>query len=182
MIRTIGLVELNSIARGIEVADAMIKAADVHLLKANTICPGKYMVLISGDVGAVKASIEAGLEMGRECVVDELVLPSIHPQLILAINGTTQIEELKALGIVEYFSIAAAIVGADAAAKAASIELINLRLGVGIGGKGFIALTGDVSAVAESVEVAGRIGQENGMLVNKVVIPSPRKELLDQLI
>jgi microcompartment protein CcmL/EutN len=182
MIRTIGLLELNSITRGIETADFMLKAADVNLLKANSICPGKYIVLISGDVGAVKASIEVGLEIGKEHVVDSLVLPSVHPQLIKAINKTTEVDELRALGVLEFFSIATSIVAADTAAKAASVDLIELRLGFAIGGKAFITLTGDVSAVKEAIEAGARVGEETGMLVNKVVIPSPRKELLYELI
>lgn len=182
MIRTIGLLELNSIARGIETADFMLKAADVNLIRANAICPGKYIVLISGDVGAVKASIETGLEIGQEYVVDSLVLPSIHSQLIKAINKTTEVNELKALGVLEFFSIATSIVAADTAAKSALVDLIELRLGFAIGGKAFLTLTGDVSAVREAVEAGARIGEEAGMLVNKVVIPSPRIELLDELI
>lgn len=182
MIRTIGLVELNSIARGIEVADFMLKAAEVNLLRANSICPGKYIVLIAGDVGAVKASIEVGLEIGKEYVVDSLVLPSVHPQLIKAINGTTEIYELKALGVLEFFSIATSIVAADIAAKAALVDLIEIRLGFAIGGKAFITLTGDVSSVREAIEAGARAGEESGMLVNKVVIPSPRKELFDELM
>lgn len=182
MIRTIGLLELNSIARGIEVADIMIKAAEVKLLRANSICPGKYIVLISGDVGAVKASVEAGVEIGREFVVDKLVLPSVHPQLISAINGTTCINELYSLGVLEFFSIVASIVAADAAAKAAAVELIDIRLGFAIGGKAFVTLTGDVSSVKEAVEAGARVAEGAGMLVNKVVIPSPRKELFDKLL
>lgn len=182
MIRTIGLVELNSIAKGIETADFMLKAAEVDLLRANSICPGKYIVLISGDVGAVKSSLEVGLEVGSEHVVDSLVLPSVHPQLIKAINGTTEIDEFKSLGVLEFFNIATAIVAADTAAKAALVDLIEIRLGFAIGGKAFVTLTGDVSAVREAIEAGSRVGGDTGMLVNKVVIPSPRKELFNELL
>ncbi|SKC81596.1 BMC domain-containing protein [Maledivibacter halophilus] len=182
MIRTIGLLELNSIAKGIEVADNMIKAAEVELIRANSICPGKYIVLISGDVGAVKAAVEVGTEKGKEFVVDKLILPSIHPQLISAINGTTFINELCSLGVLEFFSVATSIVAADAAAKAASVDLIEVRLGFAIGGKAFVTLTGDVSAVQEAVKAGVKVANDTGMLVNKVVIPSPRRELFDKLL
>ncbi|WP_105617776.1 BMC domain-containing protein [Vallitalea okinawensis] len=182
MIRTIGLIELNSIAKGIEVADGMIKAASVDLLQSGTVCPGKYVILITGDVGDTKAAIEVGEEIGGPFVVNTLVLPSIHPDLISAINGATQVSQVNALGVLEFFSIATCIIAADEAAKAASVELIEVRLGFGIGGKAFITLTGDVSAVEASVEAGARVGQEGGMLVNQVVIPSPRKELFDKLL
>ncbi|SKC38128.1 BMC domain-containing protein [Maledivibacter halophilus] len=182
MIRTIGLIELNSIAKGIEVADFMIKAAEVNLLKANSICPGKYIVLISGDVAAVKASIEVGNVVGREFVVDKLILSNVHPQLIKAINGTVDINEFKSLGVLEFFSIATSIVAADTAAKSALIDLIDVRLGLGIGGKSYITLTGDVSSVTEAVEAGAISAKNTGMLVSKVVIPSPRKELFNELL
>ncbi len=182
MIRTIGLLEFNSIAKGIEAADAMIKAAEVRLLRANSICPGKYIVLIAGDVGAVKASIEAGLEIGGAFVVDQLVLPRAHPELIKAIHGTTQVSRVNALGVIEFFSIATAIVAADAAAKTASVELIEIRTGFAIGGKAFVTLTGDVSEVKEAVEAGTAVGEASGMLVNRAVIPSPGKELFDMLL
>ena len=50
----IGMVELNSIARGIETCDYMVKAAQVDLIRSSTVCPGKYMILIAGDTGDVK--------------------------------------------------------------------------------------------------------------------------------
>lgn len=182
MIRTIGLIELNSIGKGIESADAMIKAAEVNLLLSNSICPGKYIVLITGDVGAVKAAMEAGKEVGGSYIVDDLILPSVHPQLINAINGATQVGEVNAIGVMEFFSIATSIIAADAAAKAALVNLIEIRLGFAIGGKSFVTLSGDVSAVKEAVEAGSIIGQNNGMLVSKVVIPSPRKELFRKLL
>lgn len=182
MIRTIGLIELNSIAKGIETADAMLKAAEVNLILSNSICPGKYIVLISGDVGSVKSAVEVGKNIGREYIVDELILPSVHPQLINAINGATEIGDLNAIGAIEFFSIATSIVAADAAAKAASVNLIEIRLGFAIGGKSFVTLSGDISAVNEAVEAGSSIGKENGMLINKVVIPSPRKEVFEKLL
>ncbi|MCC5912232.1 MAG: BMC domain-containing protein [Clostridiaceae bacterium] len=182
MIRTIGLIELNSIAKGIEVGDAVIKVADVQLLKAHAVCPGKYILLICGDIGAVKTAIEAGQEIGKAYVVDHLTLPSVHPQLIEAIQGLNIVPEVSAIGVLEFFNIATSIVAADAAAKAASINLIEIRLGLSIGGKSFITLCGDVSSVQEAVEVGVAIGKERGMLVEKSVIPSPRKELFEKLL
>ena len=44
---TIGFLELNSIAKGIEVADAVLKAAEVELISAKPSCPGKYHILFS---------------------------------------------------------------------------------------------------------------------------------------
>lgn len=175
----IGMVELNSIARGIETCDYMVKAAQVDLLRASTVCPGKYLVLISGETGDVKASMAEGIKRGGECVVDTLMLPNVHPQLIPAISSTTQIPEKGAIGVLEFYSVASAIVAADVAAKAASITLIEVHIGYAIGGKGYVTLTGDVGAVREAVAAAA---QESELLVGTTVIPRPAPQLYESLI
>ncbi|MHC6179020.1 BMC domain-containing protein [Clostridium sp. JNZ X4-2] len=182
MIRTIGMIELNSIARGIQTADVMIKAAEVDLILAKTICPGKYIVLITGNVGAVKAAVESGRQLGEEYVVDTLLLPSVEEQVIPAINQSSGVTKLKDLGVMEFFSVTAAVVAADAAAKSADVQLIEVRLGMGIGGKSFVTLTGDVSAVKNAVTVGTNTALKSGMLVNKAVISGPSKELLQYLL
>lgn len=173
----IGLVELNSIARGIEAADAMLKAAQVELLEAKPVCPGKYIIMISGDVAAVQSSVDAGKSIGAGSVFDDFVLPSVHPDVIKAFSSSTSVPEIKALGIIETFSIASLIVAADTAAKAGQIDLIEIRIGMGIGGKSFVTLTGDVSSVTSSVEAGVVLASERGMLIEKVVIPSPHYNL-----
>ena len=106
----IGMVELNSIARGIETCDYMVKAAQVDLIRSSTVCPGKYMVLIAGDTGDVKAAMAEGIKRGGECVVDTLTLPNVHPQVIQAISMTTQVEKPGAVGVLEFYSVASALI------------------------------------------------------------------------
>lgn len=182
MIRSIGMLEFNSIARGIESADAMVKASDIDLLEAKTMCPGKYMVIISGDVGAVDASVKAGENTGRETVVNRLIIPNVHPELIQGILGTTTIPQNGAVGVLEFYSVASAVISADIALKAGMINLIEIRLGMGIGGKSFITLTGDVGSVKEAVESAGLAAKKDGMLLSQVVIPSLSKEVFNKLL
>lgn len=181
MIETIGFLEFNSIAKGIEATDAMLKAAEVRLIFAKPNCPGKYNVLITGDVAAVKSSIAVGIDVGAHNLIEYLEIPRVHPQVIKAINFSVMPEELNAIGILEYFSITASILGADSAVKAADVNLMDIRLGTGIGGKSFIVLTGDTSAVTEAIEVAAKIAEDSGNLICKVVIPNPRKELFESL-
>ncbi|MCD7736227.1 MAG: BMC domain-containing protein, partial [Lachnospiraceae bacterium] len=143
----IGMLELNSIARGIETCDYMVKAAQVDLLRSSTVCPGKYLILISGETGDVKASMAEGIKRGAENVVDSLLLPNVHPSVLPAITGTTQVPEYGAVGVLEYYSVASAVTAEDVAAKAANIVLIEVHIGYAIGGKGYVTLTGDVGAV-----------------------------------
>ncbi len=178
----IGIVETSSIARGYEVADAVLKRADVEIVVNRTICPGKYMVLISGDVDAVNASIEIGVKTGAHTVVDYFIIPNVHPDVFPAISGVSRLPEIQALGVIEGFSVASVIEAADAAVKAAEVKLINVHLAMAIGGKGYVTLTGEVGAVQAAVDAGAAVIEKKGLLVEKVVIPSPRKEIIEEYI
>ena len=179
---SVGLIELSSIAAGFEVCDAMLKTADVDLILARTICSGKYMVLVRGDVAAVRSSVDAGSCAGDFSVIDTFVIPNLDESIFPAISGTTKIEALEALGIIESFSVASLIEGADAAVKAANVKLIEIRLAMALGGKAFVSLTGSVADVRSAVEAGAALIAAKGLLVNKVVIPQPRGELLNEMI
>ncbi len=174
----IGMIEMNSIAKGYAVGDAMLKAANVEIMFNRTICPGKFMVMIAGDIAAVEAAMTAGLELGSETIVDELIIPNVHPSVFAAISGTRVIEKTAALGIIETFSVASIIEAADAAVKAANVELIDIHLAMAIGGKGYATLTGDVAAVTAAVDAGTDYIKDKGVLVERVVIPQPREEIL----
>ncbi|MCE5308255.1 MAG: BMC domain-containing protein [Acidobacteriales bacterium] len=179
---SIGLIELGSIAAGMEVADAMLKAADVELVLARSICSGKYMVMVRGDVSAVNASIEAGSVAGNFSLIDTFIAPNVHESLFPALSGTSKVEKLEALGVIEAFSVAALLEGADVAAKSANVRLIEIRLAMALGGKAFVTMTGSVAAVRSAVDNGAHAIGKRGLLVNKVVIPQPRPELLNEMI
>ena len=178
----IGAIETNSVAKGIEVADTMLKAAEVRLLIANPVCPGKYIIIVAGDVAAVRASVETGRTIAEDCLVDEFVIPNLHPQVIPAITGTTQLDDLGAIGMIETFAIASAIEVGDAAVKAAAVDLIELRLARALGGKSFVLLTGEVAAVRAAIEAGIATTKDTGLLLGSVVIPSPHPDLLGTLL
>ena len=180
-IEAIGLVELNSIAAGIHTADEMVKVAPVTLIAAMTICPGKYISLVGGEVSAVESSVKKGVEVGKEWVVDSLFIPNIHPDVFPAIMGTAKVDMIKAIGMIETFSVAAAIVAGDGAAKAAKVRLIDLRLAQGLAGKSYVTMTGDVSDVTAAVEAGVALVRESGMVVNSVVIPRPHQDFKAKL-
>ncbi len=182
MYPAIGLVELNSIARGIIVMDAMLKKAPIKLIEAMPICPGKYMVLIAGEVAPVESSMAVGLEVGAGYVVDELFLANVHQQVLPAILTLTEVEGLDALGIIETFSIAASILAADAAAKAANITLIEVRLAKGLGGKAYITLTGEIAEVEAAIAAGIELVAPRGLLLTKIIIPAPHDDLTEKIL
>lgn len=179
---SIGLIELSSIAAGFGTTDAMLKAADVDIVLARTICSGKYMVMVRGDVAAVQAAVAAGVQAGGFGVIDSFVIPNIHESVFPALSGSNNVENLEALGVLESFSVASLIEGADAAVKSANVDLIELRLAMALGGKAFLTLTGSVAAVESAIDAGAQVVAGKGLLVNKIVIPSPRPELLNEMI
>ncbi len=179
---SIGLIELSSIAAGYLVVDACLKAADVELLLARSICSGKYMTMIRGNVGEVNSSIQAGVSAGHGFIIDTFVIPNVHDQVFPAIYGSAKFDNLESLGILESFSVASLIEAADAAAKAAAIQLLEIRLAMALGGKAFVTMTGPVAAVQAAVRAGAAILGDKGLLVNKVVIAAPRKELLSEMV
>jgi microcompartment protein CcmL/EutN len=178
----IGLVELSSIAQGIKVADAMVKRAAVNIIVNRTICPGKYMILIGGDVDEVSSSVDEGIEVGGHQVVDSLIIPNVHPTVFPAISGVAHTPDMRALGVIEAFSVASIIEASDAAVKASPVTLLEIHLAMAIGGKGWVMFTGEVSDVEAAVEAGTSIVARKGLLVQSVVIPAPRKEVLSQFI
>lgn len=175
----IGMIELSSIARGIETSDYMVKAAQVELIRSSTVCPGKYMVIVAGNTGDVKAAMAEGKLRGAEYVVDTLQISNIHEQLIPALCGATQVTEKGAVGVLEFYSVASAIYAADIAAKAANISLIEVRIGYAIGGKGFVTLTGDVGAVRAAIEAAKDTSE---LYLESTVIPRPSAQVFESLL
>lgn len=180
--KAIGMVEYNNIPSGIYAADAMLKAAEVQLLTAQSVCAGKYIAVVGGDVAPVRASVEAACSVMPGMLVDSMVIPSVDPQVMTAINACSEIEYVGAVGIIETFSLVAAILSADAAVKAANVQLIEIRLGRGLGGKSFVTMTGLVAAVEAAVRAGTAVEEVQGLITSSVVIPSPAKELIGSLL
>ena len=178
----IGLIEVNSIAKGFEVCDVMAKTANVSVLVAKSICPGKYIIMIGGDVAAVRQSVEAGEHTAASTIVDKFVIANIHPSVLPAISGGNSIEAVQAMGIIETYSVAATIEAADAAVKAASVIPLRMHLAFGIGGKSYVVLSGNVADMNAAVDAGSAVASEKGFLVNRVVIPRPHKQLIDQIM
>lgn len=179
---TIGILESSSIAKGIEAADTILKAAEVTLLYAKPVCPGKYTVLVYGDVAAVQAALESGERTADRYLVDSVVIPRVHSQVIQAIHQATAPSGDNAVGVMEFFSVTAAVYASDAAVKAAEVTLLDVRLGIGIGGKSFAVLTGDVAAVEEAVRCGMAEGEKRGLAVTSTVIPHPCQEIFSALL
>lgn len=180
--KSIGIIELTSVAAGFAVTDAMLKAANVQIVLSRSICSGKYMVAVCGAVAAVASAVEAGAAAANGCLIDQFVFPNPHPDVIAAIGRSTVPPVGGALGILESFTVGSLLEAADAAAKAANVTLMEIRLAMALGGKAFCTMTGDVAAVQAAVQAGKQVIADRGVLVNAVVIPRPHPDAYREVV
>ena len=177
----IALLEFESIAIGLRAGDAMVKRAPVDVTYAGTIHPGRYVVLVGGDVACVEESYAAGLAAGGDSLVDKIYLPSAHPEVVRYLRGMRGRVTGEALGIVETRTVAATIGAADRGLKGAEVELVELKLADRLGGKAYCVFSGAVADVEAAVEIAVDHLEDPSTLVAQVVIPDFHDEMLANL-
>ena len=172
----VGFLETSSLAKGVEATDAMVKMAQVKLVKTSVVARGKLVIFISGAQGEVESAMRAGREMLGKTLVDEVLIRNVHNQVIAALDKRVPVEVLGAVGIIETKEAIAAVLAADAAAKAASVHLIEVKTVVG-GGKGYLSLCGEVGDVRTAI-AAGINAIKKELIVSHVVIPQADPQLL----
>ncbi|QGY41890.1 BMC domain-containing protein [Pseudodesulfovibrio cashew] len=176
---TLGVVECKSIASGVAVADAMMKIADVELVRAGTICSGRYMIYVSGTRAAVDASVNEAGESGR-ALKGAFVISGVSDQVLSALRKESPVNPADALAVIECRCVSAGINAADVAVKRSDAILARLVTGQGINGKSYFVLSGDVASVREAVEAAEvALGTE---LIEAVVIPRPDASVVNSLV
>jgi microcompartment protein CcmL/EutN len=183
-ISSIGLIELSSVATGFLVQDTMLKAGNIKLLLARSICSGKYLIVVSGDVTSVAAAVQAGGVAAGPALIERRKIARVHPSVLEAISNAVDIDpkQLRSIGIVETFSAASIIEVADAAVKSANVTLLRVHLAMALGGKGFVLMAGDVASVQAAVAAGAKVAGDDGMLVGKGVIAAPSEELFRDYI
>lgn len=174
----LALLEFGSIAVGLEAADAMVKRAPLETVRAGSVQPGRYLVLIGGDVACVDESLAAGTSVGARALIGTIFLPQVHAAVVRALAGRRQFERVEALGIIETRTVAAILGAADAGVKAAEVDLAEIRVADGLDGKGYALFSGSVADVEAAVDAAVASLGEPSLLVERVVIPRFHPEIL----
>lgn len=95
--QALGLIETKGLLAAVEAADVMVKSADVSIIEKTYVGGGLVTISVTGDVGAVKASIEAGAaavkNLNEEFLVSEHVIPRPHEELESIIGSNNQQED-----------------------------------------------------------------------------------------
>ncbi|MGI6400539.1 MAG: BMC domain-containing protein [Thermoguttaceae bacterium] len=176
---SVGAIKFSSVCVGYRAQDALMKAASTKLLAARPLSPGDYLVVFSGSVGDVNMAMDTAREVGGSFVVDYLVVANIHPALFPALEGRVALDpaRLDALGIIETLTPVSAMVAADAACKAADVELFKLAFDTELNGKGLLLMNGALANVQAAVDAGAAAIRDKGFLVDSAVIPRPGREL-----
>lgn len=192
MIESVGILELTSVGIGYLAQDAMLKAADVRILFARTICSGKYIIAVTGKVAEVTASVDAGVAVVPEGLIDHCVIPKVHPSVFKALGQSVELTAMglpldagevpKAVGVVETYSGTSVLEAADAAAKAGQVVMLRIHLAMALGGKGYMLMAGSVLDVQSAVAAAREVVRRKGLLVSAVTITGPSPALLAEYI
>jgi microcompartment protein CcmL/EutN len=177
----IALLEFESIARGIEAGDAMVKRAPLDVIRAGTVHPGKYLVLVGGLTADVEEALEAGREAANGSLVDVVFLPDVHPDVVASVGGARREDGGEALGIIETRTVAAVIDAADAGVKGADVTVRELRLADDLGGKGYVLFGGPLAEVEAAVEYGVARIAGAGQEVAHVVISQLHGEMRENL-
>ncbi len=181
MYQAIGIIELKSIAQGVEATDAALKSAGVQLISAHAACPGKFEIILTGAIADVTAAVEHVTGRFDQKLIDSSIMGRIDPAVVSAMFGTQAAPKTGSLGVIETFSAASAIKAADIAIKTAKVDIYELRTSRGMGGKGIVLLVGDVGDVTAAVEAGARHAKDQSMFAYSTVIAAPHKELWDQI-
>ena len=154
---SIGLVEVKNVSKGIVVTDEMLKSAGIVLISSGSVCPGKFVTIVGGELSAIHAAVDRAELIAEDALIDKFVIGNLGDNVFEAICGTADV-------------------------KAGDIELIEVRVARGLGGKCFVSMTGDVADVKAGVEAGARIATEQGVLINTEVIANPHPELWEAVL
>ena len=180
MRKAVGFVEIKSIPVGIQTADEMVKAGNVELLLSTPICPGKYVIIVGGHVGPVKAAMSKAELVSGIYLIDTHILDNIE-EVLPAIAGVTPTQQIQAVGAIETISALTAIIAADTAVKASKVSIVDLRIARGLGGKGYLVITGEVSSVRSAVNAClAKLGI-SGEVTSTSIIPRPHPQIVESL-
>jgi bacterial microcompartment shell protein len=174
----VGLLETASVAKGIQVADAVLWESPVEMLFCEPVSPGKFVLLFTGEVEEVRSSMRRGMAVAGEDLAEEILIPSLEPSILDALRGKfAPPKKGDAIGVIETTTVGATILAADVAVKTAAVAAAELRLANQLGGKAFVTLVGPVGDIRAAVAAGASIAEERGHLLREVVIAGPHPDL-----
>ena len=188
----IGLLEVRGLSKGIAVLDTVAKASDIRLIDVKKDMGGGLVTItIAGGISAVMAAVEAGradAETTQKYIASK-VLASPHPQTAMYLDGTYKKRQRRkyrreAYGIIEVYGFVCAVAAADAALKAANVNLIGMERTKGDRGIELIValkVTGSPDAARCAVEAGLAAAVKVGDIISSRVNALPDEGIFNMV-
>ena len=166
---TLAAVELSHVPAGFVALDGLSKEADVDVLFAGDVDPGRFLIVFRGDLGAVEVALRRSIEVAGADLAESLLLPNAHHGLRAALRGVTAQGDAArtaqySIGVLQAHTVIAILAATDRALKAADVELLRLRFATELGGSGHCVFVGEQDDV-EAALAAGTAGTPPGIVV-----------------
>jgi len=179
---SLALIEFDSVASGLAALDAMVKQAPIEVLEANLVEPGKFLILYTGGVAEVGESHQRVMDGFQESVCSDMLLPMAHSGLVDGLRGVEHRGVEDAIGVVEGTDVASTLLSADGALKGADVELVGIRVAVGLGGRAYFLVAGAQHDVQASIDAAAGVLEPLGRLHRIELIARPHDEMVGWLL
>ena len=159
------MLDVDDIPRGFAALDLLVKEAEVVVYSAGTVQSGRYLILFGGPVAAVEMSFDRAISVvggAARALVDAVLLPYAEARIAPAVLQGAQrwpSSEIQGdtLGVFQCGSSPTMLRCVDAALKGALVELIQLRVAEGLGGRAIATLWGETHDVEAAIELAERV-------------------------
>jgi len=183
MYQALALLEFDSVAAGVLAVDRMLKQAPIALLRCGSVHPGRYLALVGGSVASTEEAHTAGVRSAgeQEALIDEILLPDPHPLLAAAVTGERAVPQGEAVGVIEVSTSPGLLRGVDAALKAVSVNLVEIRLADDLGGRALAVFDGLLPDVQEALSLAGGHLGECALLCGSSLLPRVDETLREVL-
>ncbi len=95
---SIGLVEVKNVSKGIVVTDEMLKSAGIVLISSGSVCPGKFVTIVGGELSAIHAAVVDRAELiAEDALIDKFVIGNLGDNVFEAICGTADVKEKESI-------------------------------------------------------------------------------------
>ncbi len=180
MKKSLILLEFKNISTGFFVLDEITKNFNANMEILKLLCPGRYMIICSGNQGEMESLRKHINEIRKnekhKHITDRLV-SGVDEELMKKINKSIKFSDsVKSLGILEFSNTVQAIETADFIEDESPVEILTIKIGLGMCNKGIIIFVGDTSDVINVIDRIEKI--ELKELISSEVINSPNKEFL----
>lgn len=182
MTKSIGAIEFRSIGIGIDVSNKMVKKSSVEICFLKSICVGKYLIIVNGDVAEVEEAINFGVKEGNDYVADSFIINAVHIDIINALKNRYDSRDINdAVGVVETTKVCAGLKALDKTLKSSNLALVKIQLAFAIGGKLVYIVSGDFASVEYGIN-EGIDAINSNDIVSTSIIPSLHSEMVKNLL